>query len=198
MCLQFLNLYPGSVVAEFTEIESGKREHNRPELDNALSFCRKNKCCLLVATLSRLTRNAEFFLAVQRSKVQFAFADMPGVTDRLVLGIMALVAEDEAKRISERTKAALAAAKARGTRLGSYSAILSEKNRQKADKKALGYAPTIMPLVQQGQSLSAIATHLTELGIETPSGGKIWNKITVYRQLKYIRRATPAPSPVAA
>jgi DNA invertase Pin-like site-specific DNA recombinase len=103
-------------IAEFTEIETGKR-NDRPELDRALAVCRKRKAKLVIAKLDRLSRNLAFIAALMDSSVEFVAVDNPHAT-RLTLHILAAVAEHEREMIAERTKAALQAAKARGVRLG--------------------------------------------------------------------------------
>ena len=112
------------LVAEFVEIESGKRA-KRPQLDAALAACKKHKAKLVVAKLDRLSRNVSFLLKLIDSGVEVLFADLPelnGAMGRFMLTTMASVAELEAGLISERTKAALKAAKARGVRLGRHGA----------------------------------------------------------------------------
>ncbi|MXP66153.1 recombinase family protein [Roseomonas sp. M0104] len=106
----------GRIVAEYVEVESGKRA-NRPQLEAALAACRLHRATLLIAKLDRLSRNAAFLLNLRDAGVKFQAADMPDANE-MVVGIMAVVAQNEARMISERTKAALTAAKARGTLLG--------------------------------------------------------------------------------
>jgi DNA invertase Pin-like site-specific DNA recombinase len=103
---------------EFTEVESGKKS-DRPQLAEALALCRLHGAKLVIAKLDRLSRNAHFLLGLRESSVDFVAADMPNAI-RLTVGIMAMVAEDETLRISERTKAAFAAAKKRGKKLGAF------------------------------------------------------------------------------
>src|SRR5262249_26520925 len=105
------------IKAIYTEVESGKLA-DRPELARALAHAKRSKATLVVAKLDRLARNVEFLANVMNSGCEFAAADMPAA-NRFMLHVMAAVAEHEAKAISDRTKAALAAAKARGTLLGS-------------------------------------------------------------------------------
>ncbi len=126
------------LVGEYTEVESGRRKA-RPELTKALTACKRHRAKLVVAKLDRLSRNAGFLLALLDSGVEVLFADMPqipGAMGKFVIGVMAQVAELEAGLISERTKAALAAAKARGVRLGPHGAILASRYRAEADERA--------------------------------------------------------------
>jgi DNA invertase Pin-like site-specific DNA recombinase len=113
---QRLNGGQWQLVAEFVEIESGKRA-KRPQLDAALAACKKHKAKLVVAKLDRLSRNVSFLLKLIDAGVEVLFADLPelnGAMGRFMLTTMASVAELEAGLISERTKAALKAAKTRG------------------------------------------------------------------------------------
>jgi DNA invertase Pin-like site-specific DNA recombinase len=103
-------------IAEFTEIESGKR-NDRPQIKQALALCRKRKARLVIAKLDRLSRNLAFIATLMDSGVEFVAVDNPHAT-RLTLHILAAVAEHEREMIADRTKAALGAAKARGIRLG--------------------------------------------------------------------------------
>src|SRR5215210_250041 len=116
----FLNGGCWDLIAEFVEVESGKRD-DRPKLAEALALCRLHKATLVIAKLDRLSRDAHFLLGLQKELQQaglrFVAADMPEANE-LTVGIMAVVAQAERKMISARTKAALAAAKARGVRLG--------------------------------------------------------------------------------
>ncbi len=104
------------MLARFTEVESG-RLNDRPELEGALTLAKLTGATLIIAKLDRLSRNAVFLLTLQGSGVRFLACDMPEAND-LTVGIMALVAQVEREAISRRTKEALAAAGARGVKMG--------------------------------------------------------------------------------
>ena len=106
--LDFINGGAANLIAEFTEVESGKR-NDRPELEKALALCRKEKAKLVIAKLDRLARNVAFISNLMESGVDFVAVDMPDA-NRLTVHILAAVAEHERELISERTRSALKAA----------------------------------------------------------------------------------------
>ncbi len=184
-----------TIKASYIEVESGKRA-DRPELAKALSHARRNKATLVVAKLDRLSRNVEFLARVMNSAVDFVACDNPAA-NRLTLHILAAVAENEAKAISDRTKAALAAAKARGTLLGfarpghwdghedarlaglaKGRAVAAKVRQQNAAEAYTDLLPSIMALKADGLSLRAIAAKLTEAG-HTTRRGRPWNPVQV-------------------
>lgn len=171
------------VLARFTEVESG-RKADRPELARALHLARVTGATLVIAKLDRLSRNAAFLLALRDSGVRFVACDMPEAND-LTVGIMALVAEAERAAISRRTTEALAAAKARGVRLGNPNGAASLRRAGKggtalraavaanAEAFARDLAPVIADIRAQGRtSLRAIAAELSARGIRTRRGGQ--------------------------
>jgi len=170
----YLNGGSGALVAEFAEVESGKKVDRR-ELQSALELCRKTKATLLIAKLDRLARNAGFLLSLRDAGVNFVAVDMPHA-NRMVIGVMALVAEQERELISERTKAGLAAAKRRGTRLGNPTLHLAVKMAGKRNSElANGFASdireTIEEIRQAGMtSLRQIAHCLNVRGFKTRNG----------------------------
>lgn len=187
---EFVSGRTGKLVAEFVEVESGRRR-DRPELLKALTACRIHKATLVVAKLDRLARNAHFLLGLKDSGVDFIACDMPSA-NRLTVGIMALVAEEEARLISARTKAALLAAKARGIRLGTPSnataagrhkgARQSAQTRiERADRRAADLRPTLSEIRSLGiTTLVGIASELTRRGIAPARGGN-WHATQVRR-----------------
>ena len=181
----------GFIAAEFVEVESGRKK-DRPELTAALSAARAHRAVLVIAKLDRLARNVAFVSGLMESGVEFVAADMPTV-NRLTVHILAAVAEEEARMISARTKAALTAAKARGVRLGNPR--LQPGNRTAAlaaaaakSAKAKDRAADLLPLIEQVRragvtSCAQIAAALTARGVPTPSGRGAWHPATVRRVL---------------
>ena len=183
------------IIAEFTEIESG-RLSARPQLDAALAATRARRVPVVVAKVDRLTRSVAFLSRLLEVGVDVRFADLPliqGATGKFLLQQMAAVAELEAGMISARTKAALAAAKRRGVKLGGdRGARLTAKARaagraalqERARNRAADLTSTIKELQAAGrQSLRAIAAGLEERGIPAARGGK-WSAVQVARLLE--------------
>lgn len=172
---------PGELVADFTEIESGRKtDSQRPELAKAIEACRIYRARLVVAKLDRLARNAFFLHQLKASGIEFVCCDMPDA-NHLTISILAAVAEDEARRISERTKAALAARKARGLPLGNGLNLKRQvEGRQLGtaarQQRARARAQELWPLIEQlqrgGFSLRAVARELARRGIPTARGGQ--------------------------
>ena len=174
-------------IAEFTEIESGKR-NSRPEMAKALLHCQLTGATLIIAKLDRLARKVSFLAKLDESKVEFIACDMP-FANRFNITVMMAFAENEAKMISDRTIAALEAAKKRGTVLGGYkggpvpdSALAAEAKRGAADAFADRLAPMLQDMRSRGMSLHAMAAELTQKGIRTPQDGN-WKATTVRRVL---------------
>jgi DNA invertase Pin-like site-specific DNA recombinase len=189
----YLNGGRWTLAGEFLEVESGRR-NERPELAKALAACRLHSATLVIAKLDRLSRNAAFLLNLRDANVEFVAADMPGA-NRMTIGVMALVAEQEADAISARTTAALAAAKRRGVKLGGHPERLSRSARRKgaaesanvrsanADQRAADLAPILADIRKGGAaSLREIAAALNERGLEQPRGGA-WGAASVSRLL---------------
>lgn len=178
----YLNGGNWQLVGDFVEIESGKRKI-RPQLDAALAICKKQKATLIIAKLDRLARNLHFISGLLEAGVEFLAVDNP-TANRLTVQILAAVAEEEARAISARTKAALASAKARGVLLGKHGSKLGGENRQRAQSNALGLQDTIKEIQSEGiVAVRDIATTLNDRGIATPNG-KRWHSTSVFRLLK--------------
>lgn len=178
-----------TIAAEYIEIESGKND-DRPELARAIKEARLTGGKLVIARLNRLSRNAAFLLNLRDSGVDFVAADMPNANS-MTVGVMALVAQEEREAISRNTKAALAAAKARGQRLGNPNGAAALRaagkgNRDavraiqgRADARANHLSDILNELSQRGfTTLSAQATELNRRGIKTARGGR-WHASTV-------------------
>jgi DNA invertase Pin-like site-specific DNA recombinase len=174
--------------AEYTEIESGTHSR-RPQLAAALLACRDAGAVLVIAKLDRLARNVAFLSALMDGDVEFRALDLPGAS-RFHLHIMAAVAEQEALAISERTKAALQAAKARGTTLG-HPANLTDASRHASivsRRAAVAHRnQLILPLIRAWRTarwpLQRIADELTALHVPLPKGGTQWQTAQVRRVL---------------
>lgn len=206
------HLKPGDrlLLPPFVEVESG-RKADRPKLAEALAKCRKTGATLLVAKVDRLARNLPFLRSLIDSGVDVVFCDMPdipaGAVGRFMLSQLALVAELEAGLISDRTKAALAASKARGVKLGGDRGYrpttppdwakgvpaASAARTQRADHAAHALVPLIDSIRQEGvASLGGIAAALNAKGVASPRGGQ-WTATAVRRLLARIE-----PEPMAA
>ena len=177
----------GEIAAEYVEIESGKR-NERPQLARAMAEAKRIGAVLLIAKLDRLARNVAFIANLLEAGVEIAAADMPEA-NRFLLHVMAAVAEHEAQAISERTRAALAAAKARGVALRWSMPERKEEQRRasrkgaaKNAKNACMHAANVLPIIRQiaagGASLRKIADELNDRGITTARGG-LWYASTV-------------------
>jgi DNA invertase Pin-like site-specific DNA recombinase len=205
----YLNGGKWKLVAEVVEVESGKRS-DRPKLQDALALCRLHGARLLVAKLDRLARNVAFISTLMERKVAFVACDMPDVNE-LTIHVLAAVAQHEAKAISDRTKAALAAAKERqkkhapnAKRIGNDGRYLKNRavgtahsiavRKAKADQRAADLHPVIESLRASGiTSLRKIAKALNERSIPAARGGA-WSGAQVARVLQQGSKHEPAGS----
>ena len=180
--MNYLNGGRWTLVGEFTEVESGKRA-DRPELEKALAACKKQKAKLVIAKLDRLSRNLAFIATLMESGVEFVAVDNPHA-NKLTVHILAAVAQHEREMISERTKAALAAAKKRGRVLGNPNLAEAAKLGTAAVKRnARRFAANIRPIIDEimragATSHNAIAAKLNERNVKTARGGT-WTHVQV-------------------
>ena len=207
----YLNGGRWTLVAEYVETESGRRSDRR-QLAKALAHAKAIRATVVFAKLDRLTRNVDLLRALVASDVDLVFCDLPhvpaGAMGRFLLTQMASVAELEAGLISERTKAALAAAKARGVKLGNPNGARALKGKQVGNRQAVVAVKTnaqhrasnlkgiIDDLHSQGiKSVRAIAAELNARDILTPRG-RIWHPTSVARLLGRLSIANPFASDV--
>lgn len=186
-----MNGGPAWLCAEFTEVESGKR-NTRPELAKALAACKAHGATLIIARLDRLARNVAFVSNLMESGVEFVACDFPQA-NRLTVHILAAVAEHEGRMISERTKAALAAAKARGVKMGGHRGKTPTAEHRKASaaaralraqERARDLAPVVADLRAAGHTtLAQMAAAMTERRIPTATGKAQWSPAQVSRLL---------------
>ena len=182
----------GVIVAEFQEVESGKK-NDRPQIAAALAACRLRRAKLIIAKLDRLARNVFFISSLMESGVDFVACDNPHAT-RLTIHILAAVAEHEREMISQRTIAALAAARARGVKLGNPNLRAGSRSaahhaRQARTDLSNAHAADVLPYIERARkagcaSLSELARALSACGIRTPAGGAEWRAGQVARILK--------------
>jgi DNA invertase Pin-like site-specific DNA recombinase len=186
-----------NLIGEFTEVESGRRG-SRPRLDEALALAKKERATLVVAKLDRLYRNLHFISKLMHEGVDFVACDNPHAT-KLTIHILAAVAEHEAELISDRTKAALQAVRARGVKLGSPTPEIGaeaggEAVAAEADRKALNIQPLIADLRRRGvDTYRQLADALNARGVPTARGGA-WFASTVRNyELRQVVQDLPNP-----
>lgn len=184
----------GQIIGEYEEHESGKND-NRPELAKAIAHCEKTGATLLIAKLDRLSRRVAFLFELKEKLeakgLEAVCVDMPEIMkSTLMLGVMASLAQQERELISERTKAALAAKKAQGVKLGRPKGAdmskavdaATEKRMREAQEWAEKHLPAIRRMVKNNNNMNQIAMTLNDQGIPTRRGGK-WTATSVKRIL---------------
>lgn len=186
--VSYLNGGNWELLGEYVEVESGKKS-NRPQLAAAIAACKKQKATLVIAKLDRLARNVHFISGLMESKADFVAVDMPNMNP-FTVHIYAAMAEEYARQISEKTREALAAAKARGVVLGKNGRKngwkLAEANREAANTRAKNLTRVVWEIRNDGfTSIREIASELNSRNIPTARGGQ-WRENTVHRLLKRI------------
>ncbi len=184
------------LVAEYVEVETGKGTDaldRRPQLASALACARKRKCAVVVAKLDRLSRDVAFIAGLMAQRVPFVVADLGADADPFMLHIYAALAEKERAMISDRTRKALAALKAKGARLGNRTNLAeagasgAAVNKRKADGFAANIRPVIDSLEASGVgSYRAIAAALNDRRVEPARGGR-WTAVQVSRIIERSR-----------
>ena len=193
--MDYLNGGDWELIAEFHEVESGKK-NDRKELAKALERCKLTGATLVIAKLDRLSRDAHFLLGLQKSEVDFVCCDMPDA-NKMTIQIMAVMAQHEREMISKRTKEALAAAKRRGVKLGCPNGAVHlreyghergvEAIKANADSRAEELRTTVEEIQESGvTSFAGIAKELNAQMIKTARGGK-WHPSSVKRLLDRLR-----------
>ncbi|MBF9237462.1 recombinase family protein [Hymenobacter sp. BT683] len=183
----------GTISSEYIEVESGKK-NNRPKLMAALAEAKATSSTLIIAKLDRLSRNASFLLSLMDAGVNFVAVDNPHANP-LTLGLLAVIAQHEAKQISTRTREALAAKKRRGERLGSPANMTADARatsllvrQSNARQAAVQVTDIIADKRQLGWTLQRVAEHLTAKGYTTRRGHP-WTAGAVHRLVQ-----TPIPA----
>ncbi len=198
--VEYVQRQNGEILAQYNEVETGKSK-TRPQLLKAIAHARRSKATLVVAKLDRLARNVAFTSALMEAKVDFVACDNPHA-NKFTIHILAAVAEHEAEQISHRTKVALAAAKARGVKLGSARpghwkgreslrlagltkarSAAAEANRAATTESYADLVPIVRSFRARGATLQAIANEMNRMG-HTTRRGKVWSRTQVSRLLK--------------
>jgi DNA invertase Pin-like site-specific DNA recombinase len=206
---RYLNGGDWAVLGAFVEVESAQHDHNRPKLVEAINLCKLSGSTLVIANLSRLSRDLEFIARLTKSEVDFVCCDMPSA-NRTTIHLFAVIAQDERERISQRTKAGLASIKARiangeehiskrgklVTSLGGYRGV-NPNPQAGADAmraKAATYNGMVAPMVtimrENGATLDKIAETLNAKGVRTIRGN-LWSAMAVKRVLDRLAHTTP-------
>lgn len=180
----YLQSISGTLLKEFVEVESGGK-NARSRLRAAIDACRREDAVLLIAKLDRLARNVAFISALMETDVAFRVVDHPEAT-KLLLHLLAAFGEHERDMIRERTRAALAAAKARGVVLGRYGReVLAPRNREEARERARALAEVVTRIKEEGRTIATTAELMNERGVPSARGGR-WHPATVHKLLKRI------------
>lgn len=184
--LNYLNGGEWELIQKFVEVETGKGSdalERRPQLKAALEMCKKQKATLLIAVLDRLGRNVHFISGLMESGIDFVSVESPNDSP-FMLHVKAAVAEEEGRKISARTKAALQAAKARGAVLGAAGAANLKPNIEQRQQAAGDFAGKLKGVIEgmkaRGLTQRAMCEELNQLGIKTAKGGQ-WGQVQLQR-----------------
>ena len=181
---KYIKSQKGELLAEFTEIESGRKK-KRPELEKALKVCKQKRAILITAKLDRLARNVNFVSGLQESKIEFVACDNPQA-NKMMIQLLAVFAEYERDMISQRIKDALAQRKAQGVKLGVTGKDRARENKEQAQAFAYSLEPLIMEM--RGEGITRVCDIVRELNsrnVPSARGGR-WHRTTVYKLLEQI------------
>jgi DNA invertase Pin-like site-specific DNA recombinase len=191
-----------SIIHEFVEAETGRGADaldRRPHLAAALAMAKSAKCCVLVSKLDRLSRDVAFVSGLMAQRVPFIVAELGRDVDPFMLHLYAALAEKERRLISERTKAALAAKRAQGAKLGNPNNLASagDVGRQALIAEADAFAANILPIVRSIQAagpvgMVTIADELNNRGVRTARGGR-WHVSSVANLLARTQKFAETP-----
>lgn len=184
---QFICQNNGELLAEYVEIESGKK-NERKVLHEALAFCKRKRACLLLAKLDRLSRSVHFISGLMEAKVDFLDLENPS-KDPLWCHLRAVIGEHELRLIRERTKNALKAAKARGVELGKTGKILAKRHKTEATEKAFTYELIVKELRSEGiKTVKATMEALNARDVPSP-GGTRWHLRSTWKLINRLKTA---------
>lgn len=175
---RFLGDKNAELLAEYVDVASGSKDA-RTGLKDAINYVKKTDATLVIAKLDRVSRRVSFIAGLMESGIKFAIAELPNATE-FQIHLYAALSQEERRLISERTKAALAAAKRRGTVLGKNGKVLAQKNKTAAISFAHGLKDMLVELRDSGLTFKEIADEMNDRGIASFSGSK-WHGMTVKR-----------------
>lgn len=182
---KYIKSQNGETLAEFTEIESGRKK-DRPELEKALKICKAKKAVLITAKLDRLARNVNFVSGLQESKIEFVACDNPQA-NKMMIQLLAVFAEYERDMIGQRIKDALAQRKSQGVQLGVTGKDRARENKEQAQVFADGLQPLIIEFRADGiTKICDIVRELNHREIPTPKGRR-WHRTSVYKLLEKMK-----------
>ncbi|MEG3181817.1 recombinase family protein [Sphingomonas sp. LT1P40] len=187
---QYAGTVGGNLVAEHVEVETG-RSATRPILLQSIAQCKRERAVLLIARLDRLARSVSFVSSLMDGGVEFVAVDNPAAS-KVMLQMLAVFGEYERDQIAARTKAALAAARARGVILGAHGKVLAARRRSDAEVFAEGLRGQVVQAMTDGAgTLSEIALHLNRRGSTTREGAT-WTAQTTQKVLQRLNLRTRA------
>jgi DNA invertase Pin-like site-specific DNA recombinase len=187
-------LHGGELINSFTEVESGRKMRNRPELQRALDLAKRRRATLIIAKIDRLARNLHAVTTLMESGIRFVAADLPEA-NTITIQIMAAMAQFESELASKRTKEALRAAKARGVKIGETGKVLAARHKAEAMRKAKNQYLGVMRTIKAAgiTKVRDVRDELNRRNIPSPGGGR-WHLPNTHRLLKRIEIIEASPA----